>query len=118
MAQAPARPAASAAFAAEQRAATRSKGGSGALTAEGFWAAIFVVPYVVVFLLFVIYPVLYGFWLGSNPADYLTLIRDPIFVRTVLNTFIFIIVGVNIKMFLALMLSGYFNQHFKWVKWI
>ena len=79
-------------------------------TAEGLWAAIFVVPYIAVFVMLVIYPVLYGLWLGSSPASYVTLFNDPSYLKTLWNTFLFLVLGVNIKMFLALMLSGYFNH--------
>ena len=73
---------------------------------------------IVVFLLFVIYPVLYGLWLGSSPASYLALFRDPLYLRTVWNTLLLLIIGVNLKMFLALLLSGYFHQNYRWVKWL
>jgi multiple sugar transport system permease protein len=76
------------------------------------------VPYVAVFILLVIYPVLYGLWLGSSPSSYVTLFNDPIYLKTLWNTFLFLVIGVNVKMFLALMLSGYFNQPSRWVKWL
>lgn len=93
-------------------------GGFGGLTAESLWAAIFVVPYIAVFVLFVVYPVLYGLWLGTSPASYVTLFQDPIFFRTIGNTLLFLIVGVNVKMFLALLLSGFFLLPYRWVKWL
>ncbi len=93
-------------------------GGGGSLTAEGMWAAIFVLPYIAVFVMLVIYPVLYGLWLGSSPASYVTLFQDPIYLKTLWNTFLFLVLGVNIKMFLALMLSGYFNLQSRWIKWL
>ena len=34
------------------------------------WAIAFFVPYVAVFAAFVVYPVAYGLWLGSDPALY------------------------------------------------
>ena len=37
---------------------------------EFAWAIAFLVPYVAVFLAFVVYPVAYGLWLGSEPALY------------------------------------------------
>ena len=33
---------------------------------EYTWAVAFVVPYVAVFLAFVVYPVVYGLWMGSD----------------------------------------------------
>jgi multiple sugar transport system permease protein len=92
-------------------------GGPG-LSDEATWGLIFVIPYVAVFFLFVIYPVLYGLWLGSSPSTYVRLVNDPIYLRTVVNTLVFLIVGVNLKMFLALLLSGYFHQSYRWVKWL
>ncbi len=93
-------------------------GGGGELTAEGLWGALFVVPYIAVFLLFVVYPVLYGLWLGSSPASYVALFGDPLYLRTVWNTLLLLIIGVNVKMFLALLLSGFFLQSYRWVKWL
>src|SRR5579863_10143658 len=71
---------------------------------EYAWAIAFCVPYVAVFLAFVVYPVGFGFWLGSEPSLYRTLIDDPIYLETVVNTAIFLGVAINLKMFLALML--------------
>jgi multiple sugar transport system permease protein len=93
-------------------------GGGGELTAESLWGALFVVPYIAVFLLFVVYPVLYGLWLGSSPASYVALLGDPLYLRTVWNTLLLLIIGVNVKMFLALLLSGFFHQGYRWVKWL
>jgi multiple sugar transport system permease protein len=41
------------------------------------WAVAFVVPYAAVFVAFVIYPVIYGVWLGSDPSLYDVLFSDP-----------------------------------------
>jgi multiple sugar transport system permease protein len=90
----------------------------GGMSMEELWGVIFVVPYVAVFVLFVVYPVLYGIWLGSSPSSYVQLFNDPIYFRSLWNTFIFLVLGVNIKMFLALLLSGYFSQSYRWVKWL
>ena len=35
---------------------------------EYAWALAFAVPYIAVFFAFVIYPICYGLWLGSEPA--------------------------------------------------
>ena len=50
---------------------------------EAFWGTIFVIPYVVVFVVLVVWPVAYGVWLGSSPASYRTLFSDPIYLKTV-----------------------------------
>jgi len=75
-----------------------------------------VLPYLIIFLVFVLYPVLYGLWLARHPQSYIDLANDPIFFRTVVNTLIFIIVAINIKMVVALMLSGFFVVERWWIK--
>ena len=65
------------------------------------------VPYFAVFALFVVFPVLYGIWLGSSPSAYRKLFQDPVFFTTIVNTVIFLLVAVNLKMFIALGLSGF-----------
>ncbi|MDE2516958.1 MAG: sugar ABC transporter permease [Rhodospirillales bacterium] len=101
--------------AASRRPTRRGKGGD-AFSADALWAFAFVVPYIAVFLAFVVYPVGYGLWLGSSPASYRALFADPIFPRTLINTLLFLILGVNIKLFLALLLSGFFMREKWWVK--
>jgi multiple sugar transport system permease protein len=53
---------------------------------EATWGTIFVIPYVVIFLTLVVWPVAYGVWLGSSPASFRTLFSDPIYLKTVWNT--------------------------------
>lgn len=74
------------------------------------WALAFLVPYVAVFLLFVVYPVGYGLYLGSNPVSYRELFADPVYLKTVVNTLIYLAIGVNLHLFGALMLSGFFTR--------
>ena len=81
-----------------------------------FWGTMLVVPYLIVFLVFVLYPVGYGLWLARHPASYEKLFEDPIFFRTVVNTVIFIVVAINLKMVFALMLSGFLIQPRWWIK--
>jgi multiple sugar transport system permease protein len=80
------------------------------------WAVAFVLPYVAVFLAFVVYPVAYGLWLGSDPRSYTALFSDPVYPETVVNTLIYLAVGVNLKLFLALLLSGFFMRPQWWVR--
>ena len=40
---------------------------------------ILVIPYLLIFLVFVIYPVGYGLWLAREPQTYVRLFADPIF---------------------------------------
>jgi multiple sugar transport system permease protein len=83
---------------------------------EYTWAVAFVVPYLAVFLTFVAYPVVYGLWLGSDPSLYRELFADPIYQSTVVNTVLYLALGVNVKMFLALLLSGFFMRPGRWMK--
>jgi multiple sugar transport system permease protein len=80
------------------------------------WGVILLVPYLLVFLVFVLYPVGYGFFLARHPESYVKLYDDPIFARSVVNTLVFLIVGINIKMIVALLLSGFFVQTRWWIK--
>ncbi len=68
------------------------------------------------FLIFVLYPVGYGLWLARDPQNYVKLFDDPIFFRTAINTVVFLLVAVNLKMALALALSGFFIQSRWWIK--
>jgi multiple sugar transport system permease protein len=87
-----------------------------ALSPWTLWGRLMVVPYLLVFLVFVLYPVGYGLWLARNPASYSKLFEDPIFFRTAINTVVFVVVAVNLKMVLALGLSGFFLQQRWWVR--
>ena len=83
---------------------------------EYLWALAFVIPYLAVFVVFVAYPIVYGLWMGHDPALYKELFADPIYANTVVNTLIYLAVGVNVKMFLAFLLSGFFVRPGWWVK--
>ena len=83
---------------------------------EYTWAVAFVVPYVAVFLTFVAYPIVYGLWMGSEPSLYRELFADPIYQTSVVNTVLYLALGVNVKMFLALLLSGFFMRPGWWMK--
>ncbi len=80
------------------------------------WGLVLVTPYLLIFLTFVIYPVSYGFWLGHNPESYVELFEDPIFLSSVYNTAVFLLVGINVKMAIALMLSGFFAIPRWWIR--
>src|ERR1700681_3512976 len=80
---------------------------SARLTTTQIWAFVLIAPYALVFLAFVLYPVGYGLWLARHPASYVTLYNDPVFARAALNTLFFLVIGINIKMLIALFLSGF-----------
>ena len=81
-----------------------------------FWGRLLVLPYLLVFLIFVLYPVGYGLWLARHPESYVKLFDDPIFFRTAVNTLVFLVVAINIKMVIAMVLSGFFIQSRWWIK--
>ena len=83
-----------------------------------FWGRVLVVPYLLIFLVFVIYPVGYGLWLARSPHTYEKLFADPIFFRTLINSVVFIVVSVNVKMVVALFLSGFLMQSRWWIRWL
>jgi len=83
---------------------------------EYTWAVAFLVPYVAVFLTFVVYPIVYGLWMGSEAKLYQELFSDPIYQSSVVNTVLYLALGVNVKMFLALLLSGFFMRRGWWMK--
>ena len=82
------------------------------------WGALLLAPYVIIFAVFVLYPVTYGLWLARHPESYTQLFDDPVFGGAVVNTLIFIVVAINLKMLAALFLSGFFVTARTWIKWL
>src|SRR3984893_18539711 len=80
------------------------------------WAIAFVLPYVAVFFAFFIYPFGYALWMARNPSLYADLIADRSYLPTLVNTLLFVGLGVNVKMFLALLLSGFFMRRRWWIR--
>ena len=83
---------------------------------EYAWAIAFALPYTAIFLAFVVYPICYGVWMGSDPALYSELFADPRYLTAVVNTLLYVGIGVNVKMFLAFLLSGFFIRKRWWIK--
>jgi multiple sugar transport system permease protein len=84
--------------------------------ADYVWAIAFALPYTAIFFAFVVYPIGYGLWMGSSPALYDELFSDPRYLTAVVNTLLYVGIGVNVKMFLAFMLSGFFIRKRWWSK--
>jgi multiple sugar transport system permease protein len=80
------------------------------------WAVAFVVPYAGVFFAFAVYPIGYALWMASDPSLYADLINDPLYLQTAVNTLLFAGLGVNLQMFLALLLSGFFMRRRWWIR--
>jgi multiple sugar transport system permease protein len=84
--------------------------------ADLIWGIAFIAPYAFIFIAFVLYPFGYALWLAREPALYAELIHDPLYLPTLVNTLAFVGIGVNVKMFLALLLSGFFLRRQWWIR--
>jgi multiple sugar transport system permease protein len=84
--------------------------------ADWRWAIAFAAPYAAVFCAFVLYPFGYALWIAGKPSLYAELFADPLYPQAVVNTLFFVGLGVNLKMFLALLLSGFFRHRRWWIK--
>ena len=84
--------------------------------AELRWAIAFVLPYAAVFVAFVAYPVGLALWMAAKPSLYADLVADRRYPATIVNTLLFVGLGVNLKMFLALLLSGFFLRRRWWIR--
>ena len=80
------------------------------------WAIAFIVPYAAVFCAFAVFPIGYALWMASQPSLYAELITDRLYLPTVVNTLLFVGLGVNVKMFLAFLLSGFFMRRRWWIR--
>lgn len=87
--------------------------GPSAAAAEARSGLLFVAPYLLVFIVLLVYPLLSGIWLSLHKADlfggsqfigtenYARLLRDPVFLQSVRNTLWFVVLTVP-----ALTLAG------------
>ena len=76
----------------------------------------FSTPILALFGAFVIYPMAFGIYYALDADSYRALFTDPIFIQTLQNTFWYVVVAVNIKLFLALLLSGILDYPFRWIR--
>jgi multiple sugar transport system permease protein len=80
------------------------------------WWIAFLLPYAAVFLAFAVYPLVFALWMAGKPSLYADLLQDPLYPTALINTLLFVGIGVNVKMFLALVLSGFFMRRRWWIK--
>ena len=73
-------------------------------------------PYGAVLVAFAVFPVAYGFWMARSPALYVQLFASEEYWSAVLSTVLYVGIGVNATMVLALLLSGFFMRRSWWVK--
>jgi multiple sugar transport system permease protein len=91
--------------------------GPGRLRHSDFkWGLAFVAPYAAVIFAFALHPLARALWIAGEPSLYPELVADPRYLPTVVNTLIFVGLGVNVKMFVALLLSGFFLRRRLWIK--
>ncbi len=76
----------------------------------------FSAPLLLLFVVFVIYPMAFGVYYALDLDSYRALFTDPIFVQTLQNTFWYVVVAVNIKLFLALLLSGILDYPYRSIR--
>jgi multiple sugar transport system permease protein len=67
---------------------------------------LFSLPLIALFLAFVAYPLYFEVMQALDRYTYEVLFYDPIYVQTVVNTLVYVGIAVNVKMFLALLISG------------
>jgi len=67
---------------------------------------LFSLPLIALFACFVVYPLFFVATQVFDRYTYEVLFSDPIYVQTIVNTLVYVGVAVNVKLFLALLLSG------------
>jgi multiple sugar transport system permease protein len=80
------------------------------------WAIAFVVPYAAVLVVFALFPIAYGFWMSRSPSLYVQLFASDEYWSALVSTVLYVGIGANATMFLALLLSGFFMRRSWWVK--
>jgi multiple sugar transport system permease protein len=113
------------ATAAPTLAATKARAARGGRAGE--WRnALFVAPYLAVFVVMLVVPLIWGMWLSTTKSDlfgfegwvgfanFVRLIQDPIFLQTVWNTFYFVLLTVPALTLAGLGLALVLNRPERW----
>jgi multiple sugar transport system permease protein len=79
---------------------------------------LFSLPLIVLFFGFVVYPLYFEVTQAFDRSTYEVLFADPIYVQTIVNTLVYVGVAVNVKMFLALLLSGILQSNRRSVRFL
>ena len=88
-----------------------------------FFPYAMLLPTIVIFAVFMIYPILYSFYLSFTEftggtyefvglRNYIELFNDPVFYKALFNTFIYLIIQVPVMISLALLLAVLVEQKF------
>jgi multiple sugar transport system permease protein len=83
--------------------------GAVAFNARNAYGLLFSLPLILLFLAFVVYPLYFEATQALDPDTYEALFSDPVYVQTIVNTLVYVGVAVNVKLVLALLLSGLFQ---------
>jgi multiple sugar transport system permease protein len=78
-------------------------------TLHGF---LFTAPLLFLFAAFVIYPMVMGVYYAADLDNFRAIFGDPVFRATLANTFWYVVVAVNVKLVVALWLSGILDYPF------
>lgn len=85
-------------------------------------AYLFIAPFYVLFLVFMLFPILFSFWLSfqkwngiippkyTGLSNYVLLLHDSLFWRALANTLIFTVVTVSVSSALAIVLAVFLNS--------
>jgi len=76
----------------------------------------FCLPLVLLFIFFVVYPLYFEVTQAFDRHTYEVLFSDPVYVQTIVNTLVYVGVAVNVKLFLALLLSGVLQSNSRGVR--
>ena len=76
----------------------------------------FCLPLVLLFIFFVVYPLYFEVTQAFDRHTYEVLFSDPVYVQTIVNTLVYVGVAVNVKLFLALLLSGVLQSESRGVR--
>jgi multiple sugar transport system permease protein len=79
---------------------------------------LFCLPLILLFVFFVAYPLYFEITQGLDPYTYEVLFADPIYIQTIVNTLVYVGVAVNVKLFLALLLSGVLQSDSRSVRFL
>jgi multiple sugar transport system permease protein len=86
--------------------------------AKNLQGLLFCLPLILLFVFFVVYPLYFEVTQGLDPYTYEVLFADPIYVQTIVNTLVYVGVAVNVKLFLALLLSGVLQSETRSVRFL
>ncbi len=97
------------------------------LNREAFWGYVFVLPIMLGFLVFMLYPVLASLYLSFTDSDgirqpnfiglenYIALLDDRIFKKTMINTLYYVIGTVPLGVFIALLIAIMLNSKIRFL---